>query len=250
MRAKNREVNIFNMSLLDILTGMLGAFLFLMLGLIPYYTRAKDQNPNSQNQNQTPPIDLLFNVVGQWSNGAKLDLFLLQTNGIWRGDDTKSMPLSRMAKIENNCCMSGLGWQSTSVYASTGQRYLLACSLQPSPDHTPAPDPLFLSFTQSEIESDPQGAGMKSYDADAFGTFISASGAQVGNVYGLYWITPTQDQSKQDYAQQYDFTAHPVKPSDRLPRGVLPLPSAPSAPPMGRINLGNVLGAQPATPQH
>ncbi len=41
MRARNREVNIFNMSLLDILTGMLGAFLFLMLGLVPYYTRAK-----------------------------------------------------------------------------------------------------------------------------------------------------------------------------------------------------------------
>jgi hypothetical protein len=40
MRARNREINIFNMSLLDILTGMLGAFLFLMLGLVPYYSKA------------------------------------------------------------------------------------------------------------------------------------------------------------------------------------------------------------------
>jgi len=40
MRATNREINIFNMSLLDILTGMLGAFLFLMLGLVPYYSKA------------------------------------------------------------------------------------------------------------------------------------------------------------------------------------------------------------------
>lgn len=39
MRARNREINIFNMSLLDILTGMLGAFLFLMLGLVPYYSK-------------------------------------------------------------------------------------------------------------------------------------------------------------------------------------------------------------------
>src|SRR4051812_40465702 len=39
MRAKNREINIFNMSLLDILTGMLGAFLFLMLGMVPYYSK-------------------------------------------------------------------------------------------------------------------------------------------------------------------------------------------------------------------
>jgi TolA-binding protein len=39
MRARNREINIFSISLLDILTGLLGAFLFLMLGLIPYYVK-------------------------------------------------------------------------------------------------------------------------------------------------------------------------------------------------------------------
>jgi hypothetical protein len=37
MRAKNREVNIFNMSLLDILCGALGAFCFMMLVLFPYW---------------------------------------------------------------------------------------------------------------------------------------------------------------------------------------------------------------------
>jgi len=53
MRAKNREINIFNMSLLDILTGMLGAFLFLMLGLLPYYAKVsknKDVNPEELRQ--------------------------------------------------------------------------------------------------------------------------------------------------------------------------------------------------------
>jgi len=53
MRAKNREINIFNMSLLDILTGMLGAFLFLMLGLLPYYAKVsknKDMNPEELRQ--------------------------------------------------------------------------------------------------------------------------------------------------------------------------------------------------------
>ena len=40
MKAKNREINIFNMSLLDILTGALGAFLFLMLGMMPAYVKA------------------------------------------------------------------------------------------------------------------------------------------------------------------------------------------------------------------
>lgn len=37
MKRRNREVNIFNMSLLDILCGALGAFCFMMLSLLPYY---------------------------------------------------------------------------------------------------------------------------------------------------------------------------------------------------------------------
>ncbi|MDE3166338.1 MAG: hypothetical protein KGN36_11070, partial [Acidobacteriota bacterium] len=37
MKARNREVNIFNMSLLDILCGALGAFCFMMLVLFPYW---------------------------------------------------------------------------------------------------------------------------------------------------------------------------------------------------------------------
>lgn len=37
MKARNREINIFNMSLLDILCGALGAFCFMMLSLLPYY---------------------------------------------------------------------------------------------------------------------------------------------------------------------------------------------------------------------
>jgi hypothetical protein len=41
MRRQNREVNIFNMSLLDILCGALGAFCFLMLALLPDHAKAK-----------------------------------------------------------------------------------------------------------------------------------------------------------------------------------------------------------------
>lgn len=37
MKPRNREVNIFNMSLLDILCGALGAFCFMMLVLFPYW---------------------------------------------------------------------------------------------------------------------------------------------------------------------------------------------------------------------
>ena len=37
MKPRNREVNIFNMSVLDLLTGALGAFCFLTLALFPAY---------------------------------------------------------------------------------------------------------------------------------------------------------------------------------------------------------------------
>ena len=37
MKVRPREINIFNMSLIDILCGALGAFCFMMLVLLPYY---------------------------------------------------------------------------------------------------------------------------------------------------------------------------------------------------------------------
>ncbi|HUY27145.1 MAG TPA: hypothetical protein VMV27_06955 [Candidatus Binataceae bacterium] len=40
MKPRNREVNIFNMSVLDLLTGALGAFCFLTLALFPSYFKA------------------------------------------------------------------------------------------------------------------------------------------------------------------------------------------------------------------
>jgi hypothetical protein len=41
MKPRNREINIFNMSLLDVLCGALGAFCFMMLVLFPYYSQDK-----------------------------------------------------------------------------------------------------------------------------------------------------------------------------------------------------------------
>jgi hypothetical protein len=43
MKSRNREVNIFNMSLLDILCGTLGAFCFLMLALLPDHIKEQLQ---------------------------------------------------------------------------------------------------------------------------------------------------------------------------------------------------------------
>ncbi|MBF6560055.1 MAG: hypothetical protein IVW56_07180 [Candidatus Binataceae bacterium] len=48
MKPRNREVNIFNMSVLDLLTGALGAFCFLTLALFPAYF--KSRNPSAASQ--------------------------------------------------------------------------------------------------------------------------------------------------------------------------------------------------------
>src|ERR1051325_4235850 len=48
MKPRNREINIFNMSLLDILCGALGTFCFLMLVLFPFY------KPNQSSSVQHP----------------------------------------------------------------------------------------------------------------------------------------------------------------------------------------------------
>jgi hypothetical protein len=47
MKPRNREVNIFNMSVLDLLTGALGAFCFLTLALFPYYFKAQNASAAS-----------------------------------------------------------------------------------------------------------------------------------------------------------------------------------------------------------
>src|SRR5436309_2874806 len=57
MRARAREVNIFNMSLLDILCGALGAFCFMMLVLLPYYK--PNQTAQDLRQQEATTDDLL-----------------------------------------------------------------------------------------------------------------------------------------------------------------------------------------------
>lgn len=39
MKPRNREINIFNLSMLDVISGALGAFLIIMITLFPYYKK-------------------------------------------------------------------------------------------------------------------------------------------------------------------------------------------------------------------
>ena len=53
MRARRREINIFNMSLLDILCGALGAFCFMMLVALPYYKPPGQEKKLREQQEET-----------------------------------------------------------------------------------------------------------------------------------------------------------------------------------------------------
>jgi hypothetical protein len=106
MRRRNREVNIFNMSLLDILCGALGAFCFMMLSLFPDHAKVKDlqarlqaaernttDNPKSAAQAQQriqqlqKDLDqakadqslLWFRVA--WDGGQDIDMYVATTSG-------------------------------------------------------------------------------------------------------------------------------------------------------------------------
>ncbi|MBN9662852.1 MAG: hypothetical protein J0H49_31930 [Acidobacteria bacterium] len=79
MRARNREVNIFNMSLLDILCGALGAFCFLMLVLLPYWKPSGQRAEDFQKQYDAAARELdsirekLKNMPGGADIQAKLN---------------------------------------------------------------------------------------------------------------------------------------------------------------------------------
>jgi len=229
MRGRSREVNIFNMSLLDILTGMLGAFLFLMLGLVPYYTKAQNQHDNNSGGGgpSQPPVDMTLNIISQWdAAGAKIDFFLYSPEG-WHGSNKKSVPLSNRVKILSGACPHGDFWQMSSAYVNAGHKYLMCISPQ-EPSQPEWMRTIRFSAEMMEAQSATDGSGMKSYYPDTVASWYDASGAKPGNVYGVGWFDVTKDTTKgsnpDDYNLQYDYTYTPVKAGESLPDGAIPLP--------------------------
>ena len=121
MRAKNREINIFNIALLDVLTGALGAFLFLMLSLFPYYrppgetgglpgdSRQESEDLRKQLDEKQAELDLkdkeleeakkgIVNllVLSEWTTlGQDIDVYVRTPSGSWTGPkDVQSPALS------------------------------------------------------------------------------------------------------------------------------------------------------------
>src|SRR3984893_5830251 len=76
MKPRNREVNIFNMSVLDLLTGALGAFCFLTLALFPSYYRSRNSSNAAANH---PPAQSA-------SNGGKPGIPPFSIMELWTSD--------------------------------------------------------------------------------------------------------------------------------------------------------------------
>jgi len=132
MRRRNREVNIFNMSLLDILCGALGAFCFMMLSLFPDHAKVKDLqarlqaaernnsgDPNSAAQarqqareaqqrvqqlqkdlNQAKADQSLIWFRIAWETGQDLDLYIENTSGKMCSSKPDLIPKERSGGAE------------------------------------------------------------------------------------------------------------------------------------------------------
>jgi hypothetical protein len=96
MKSRNREVSIFNMSVLDLLTGALGAFCFLTLALFPYYFKAQTISAQAAEVDRTASAlkqdneSLKDQIAQQKASGNQMPPFAL-------------LQVSTSDKVNNDC---------------------------------------------------------------------------------------------------------------------------------------------------
>ncbi len=99
MKPRNREVSIFNMSVLDLLTGALGAFCFLTLALFPYYYKASGATTGDSSQLETENATLRAKIEAHKATGGQLPPFALVeiSNGDDQGNSCADMHIQNVA---------------------------------------------------------------------------------------------------------------------------------------------------------
>jgi len=98
MKPRKREVEIFNMSLLDILCGALGAFCFMMLALFPDYVHARkagikpktaaekaQDTKKKEKWNQVKRSVSTGVLVVRWDTPQDIDVYTQSPGGHWWG---------------------------------------------------------------------------------------------------------------------------------------------------------------------
>ncbi len=99
MKPRNREVSIFNMSVLDLLTGALGAFCFLTLALFPYYYKASGATTGDSSQLESENASLRAKIEAHKATGGQLPPFALIdiSNGDDQGNSCADMHILKVA---------------------------------------------------------------------------------------------------------------------------------------------------------
>jgi hypothetical protein len=125
MKVRRREVNIFNMSLLDILCGALGAFCFMMLALFPSYIEAKknkgadmeerlreaearaeeaeaqaEEADARARQERADQTLIAFRMM--WNTTDDVDLWMSSANNAWWGPKKERLPGGRLVSQMND----------------------------------------------------------------------------------------------------------------------------------------------------
>lgn len=80
MRARNREINVFSVSTLDVFCGAMGAFLIIMLSLLGQAQAAGESEDNAQAEAMQEQLAL----VATWEANADVDLIVVYPGG-WSG---------------------------------------------------------------------------------------------------------------------------------------------------------------------
>lgn len=117
MRPRNREINIFSMSTLDVIFGALGAFLILM---ITAFARASQSDASPATQEDVDEARLeqqLAVAMIEWSGSADVDLWL-ESNGTLYGPKPQLFP-GRAHEDRQRDATSG-GTESISISKATG----------------------------------------------------------------------------------------------------------------------------------
>ncbi|MGD9942247.1 MAG: hypothetical protein AB7L76_01645 [Burkholderiaceae bacterium] len=85
MKPRNREINIFNLSMLDVICGALGAFLILFLVAAPYYGNTSTKTESETGRNT-------FEFIGTWeTRNADVDVWIFKPDRTWAGPKDKRL---------------------------------------------------------------------------------------------------------------------------------------------------------------
>jgi hypothetical protein len=224
MRSRNREVNIFNMSLLDILTGMLGAFLFLMLGLVPYYNRPKKQPPPSQQQQQqqqggsglsvmNAPAQQLIQIVGKWDTKEDINVYLGLPSNDWIGTSknafTAPYHLWPMSKESDRRIGD---WQAVNESVpNSPQNCILAYAIPTTGSgFASGTPPISFIVSVSTLKNTGQNVAVPWVTQRVYD--VKTPGGKPGALYATAWIRLTADGG---------LHVVPIAPSDSIPAGFL-----------------------------